>query len=164
MDNNIKRLINPWVGQKGFNCFGCSPDNKFGLRLNFTEEGEDIVTQWDASADYQGWFNTLHGGIQATLLDEICGWVVSRKLRTAGLTSKMETRYKCPIETNGQRLTIRAHVTEQRRNIYVIEATIADAEGNICSEATCTYFTFSREKAIADMHFKDIEIEDDNNK
>ena len=44
--------------------------------------------------------DTLHGGIQAVLLDEICAWVVLRKLQTTGVTSKMETRYMKPVNTN----------------------------------------------------------------
>ena len=69
---------------EGYNCIGCSPDNPFGLHLCFYEDGDDIVTTWKPSPLYQGWLNTLHGGIQALLLDEVCGWVVTRKLQTAG--------------------------------------------------------------------------------
>lgn len=107
---------------EGYNCIGCSPDNPFGLHLCFYEDGDDIVTTWKPSPLYQGWLNTLHGGIQALLLDEVCGWVVTRKLQTAGVTSKMETRYKRPVSTNDTELTVRAHIREQRRNIVIIDA------------------------------------------
>ena len=150
---DIKKIINPWVGMEGYNCIGCSPDNPFGLHLCFYEDGDDIVTTWKPSPLYQGWLNTLHGGIQALLLDEVCGWVVTRKLQTAGVTSKMETRYKRPVSTNDTELTVRAHIREHRRNIVIIDATLSSSNGVVCTEATCTYFALPREKAEKDMHF-----------
>ena len=145
----------------GYNCIGCSPDNPFGLHLHFFEDGDDIVSKWKPSGNYQGWLNTLHGGIQALLLDEVCGWVITRKLQTAGVTSKMETRYKRPVSTLDTELTVRAHIREQRRNIVVIDATLADSTGTICTEATCTYFAFLKEKAQRDMHFTECRTEDE---
>ena len=145
----------------GYNCIGCSPDNPFGLHLHFFEDGDDIVSKWKPSGNYQGWLNTLHGGIQALLLDEVCGWVITRKLQTAGVTSKMETRYKRPVSTLDTELTVRAHIREQRRNIVVIDATLADSTGTICTEATCTYFAFPKEKAQRDMHFTECRTEDE---
>lgn len=145
----------------GYNCIGCSPDNPFGLHLHFYEDRDDIVSTWKPSGNYQGWLNTLHGGIQALLLDEVCGWVITRKLQTAGVTSKMETRYKRPVSTLDTELTVRAHIREQRRNIVVIDATLADSTGTICTEATCTYYAFSKEKAQSDMHFTECRTEDE---
>ena len=145
----------------GYNCIGCSPDNPFGLHLHFYEDGDDIVSKWKPSGNYQGWLNTLHGGIQALLLDEVCGWVITRKLQTAGVTSKMETRYKRHVSTLDTELTVRAHIREQRRNIVVIDATLADSTGTICTEATCTYYAFSKEKAQSDMHFTECRTEDE---
>lgn len=158
---DIKKIINPWQGMEGYNCFGCSPDNPFGLHLCFYEDGDDIMTKWQPSANYQGWLDTLHGGIQALLLDEVCGWVVTRKLQTAGVTSKMETRYKRPVPTNKGAICVRAHIREQRRNIVLIDATLTDSEGNICTEATCTYFAFAQEKAITEMNFKPCQTEEE---
>lgn len=149
----MEKIVNPWNDVPGYNCIGCSPHHPFGFHLHFYEDGDDIVSQWKPSPDYQGWLNTLHGGIQALLLDEICGWVVTRKLQTAGVTSRMETQYKRPVSTSDTLLTLRARIVEQRRNIVVIYATLADSTGKVCTEATCTYFAFPKEKAERDMHF-----------
>ncbi len=156
----MKKIKNPFVHLDGYNCFGCAPQNPFGVKMEFYEVGEDIVSFWQSEAVYQGWLNTLHGGIQSVLLDEICGWVVMRKLQTAGVTSKMETRYMRPVRTDGQRLTLRARIAEQRRNVVLIDATLADAEGKVCTEARCTYFTFPQAKAESEMHFCGCGLED----
>lgn len=155
----LKKIINSWNGMEGYNCFGCSDCNPFGLHLTFYEEGDDIVSYWQPNGNYQGWLDTLHGGIQATLLDEICGWVVSRKLQTAAVTSKMEVRYRKSVSTKSGRVTLRAHIREQKRNIVIIDAQLINADNTVCTEATCTYFAFSQEKSRKEMFFKECLVE-----
>lgn len=135
----MKKIINPWGETEGYNCFGCAPQNPSGLHMEFYEDGDDIVSFWHPDGKYQGWLNTLHGGIQAVLLDEICGWVIMRKLQTAGVTSKMETRYLKPVHTTDNMLTLRASIREQRRNIVTIDASLFNEAGEICAQAVCTY-------------------------
>lgn len=89
----MKKIKNPYLHLEGYNCFGCAPENPLGVKMEFYEDGDDIVSIWSPRSEYQGWLNTLHGGIQSVLLDEICAWVVMRKKQTAGVTSKMETRF-----------------------------------------------------------------------
>jgi len=156
---DIRRIVNPWASMAKYNCFGCSPDNPFGLHLCFWEDGDDIVSEWQPNENYQSWIDTLHGGIQATLLDELCGWVVTRKLQTAGVTSKMETRYKHPVSISKGKIKLRGRIREQRRNIVLIDAQITDSEGVVCTEAVCTYFAFPKEKAQKEMNFKECKLE-----
>ena len=156
----MKRIINPWINRTGYNCICCSPENPRGLHLEFWEDGEDIVTYWHPHADYQGWINTLHGGIQAMLMDEIGGWVVTRKLQTTGVTSKMEVQYLKPIPTEEEKLTIRGHIARQMRNVAFIETQIENEAGEILSKATLTYFCASKEKALETMGFTGCDVED----
>lgn len=156
----MKKIINPWKGLKGYNCFGCSPDNPIGVKMEFYEDGDEIVSFWKLKPEYQGWLDTLHGGIQAVLLDEICAWVIVRKLQTTGVTSKMETRYRKSISTNDTFLEIRASIQEQKRNIILVKATIYNSAKEICTEAVCTYFTFSKEKSQQEMFFTSCEVEE----
>ena len=156
----MKKIINPWKGLKGYYCFGCSPDNPMGVKMEFYEDGDEIVSFWKPKPEYQGWLDTLHGGIQAVLLDEICAWVSVRKLQTTGVTSKMETRYRKSISTNDTLLEIRASIQEQKRNIILVKATIYNSAKEICTEAVCTYFTFSKEKSQQEMFFTSCEVEE----
>lgn len=156
----MKKIINPWKGIKGYFCFGCSPDNEAGLKMEFYEEGNEVISMWHPEARYQGWLNTLHGGIQAVLLDEICAWTVVRKLQTTGVTSKMETRYLKPVKTTDDFITLKASVREQKRNLVTLDACIIDKEGDICTRATCIYYTFPPEKAKTEMFFCGCDVED----
>lgn len=155
----MKKIINPWKEMEGYNCFGCAPHNGLGLRMEFYEDGDDIVSTWPLRPEYQGWLNTLHGGIQSVLLDEICGWVVIRKLQTTGVTSKMETRYRRPVPTTDSHVVLRARIRERKRNIVTIEASLCNKDGELCTEALCTYFCFPPEKAEREMYFHHCAVE-----
>lgn len=157
----MKKIINPWQGMKGYNCFGCSGHNASGLKMEFYEDGNEIVCYWRPESKYQGWLDTLHGGIQSVLLDEICCWVVLRKLQTTGVTSRMEIRYRHPVSTNDGVLELRASIKEQKRNILLIEARLYDGSKQLCTEALCTYFTFPQEKAEKEMYFMHCGLEED---
>lgn len=150
----MKKLCNPFVHLDGYHCFGCAPDNAAGLKMEFYEDGADIVSHWAPQPEYQGWLGTLHGGIESLLLDEICGWVVMRKLQTAGVTSKMETRFLKPIHTDGDTLEVRARLRETRRNLAVIDAELRNGAGEVCTRATCTYYTLPPGRAASEMHFR----------
>ncbi len=142
-----RKISNPFRGSSGYNCFGCSPDNPIGLALRFVEEGDTLTATWKPETNFQGYNNLLHGGIQATLMDEIASWFVYVKMKTAGVTSRLEVRYKHPVYTNRGEITLRAVMKSHRRNLVDIDVELLDAEGKICAEALVQYFTFSEKIA-----------------
>ncbi len=158
---DMKRIINPWRGMDGYRCFGCDPRSEQGLRMEFYEDGDRIVSRWKPRPEFQGWVDTLHGGIQATLADEISSWVVFRKFQTSGVTSRMEVRYLKPIHTSEDHITLQATVVRQRRNIVDIEVKILNSQDQLCTEALCIYFLFPKEKAHEEFHFCDCGVEED---
>ena len=155
----MKKIINPWKGLEGYNCFGCAPNNEAGIKMEFYEDGDEVVSIWKPRPEYQGWINTLHGGIQAVLMDEICAWGILRKLQTTGVTSNMETRYRKSVSTTDSHIALRSSIKEVKRNIVIIEAKLYNKDGEVCTEAVCTYFTFSHEKSKDEMHFDKCDVE-----
>ncbi|MGN0226636.1 MAG: PaaI family thioesterase [Paludibacteraceae bacterium] len=149
----MKRILNPWTHTPGYNCFGCSPDNPIGTRMQFFENGDEIISIWRPTQNHQSWLNTLHGGIQAVLLDEVCGWVVFHLLKTAGVTAKMEMRYHKPVSTLQNYIKLRAYLKEMRRNIAIVQGEIYSEQGELLCECTCTYFTFKQDKAREEMGY-----------
>ncbi len=142
--NKIKNL---WTRTAGYNCIACSPTNPIGFHLDFYEDGEYILTRWDPTQNHQSWVNTLHGGVQSLLIDEVAGWVVTRKLQTTGVTSKMEVKYIKPVKTNEGEILVRAKLNKQMRNIAYIDAELLNKEGEVCTQGTLIYFCASQEAA-----------------
>ena len=143
----MRKLINPWIGKDGYDCFGCNPENPIGLHMEFYEDGDYIISFLRPQEHLQGWVNTVHGGILSTIIDEIAGWTVSRKLQTTGVTSRLEVNYRHPVAVTEQQLTVRARIREMKRNLAFIDATIENSRGETCVEGTAVYFTFGPDKA-----------------
>ncbi|MDY6915930.1 MAG: PaaI family thioesterase [Candidatus Cloacimonadota bacterium] len=143
----MKKLKNPYSDMDGHNCFGCADNNSCGLQMKFYEDEEKIFCIWDPKDHLQGYFNVLHGGVQATLMDEIASWVVFIKLETAGVTSQMQIKYLKPLYTNKGKIRIEARLNKMKKNIAIIRTEIYNNKSQLCSEAELYYFTFSREKA-----------------
>lgn len=155
----LKRIKNPWLDVPGYSCPGCSPTNEKGLKLEFIEDGDDIVSYWTPDPAYQSWKNTLHGGIHCLMLDEIAGWVVFHKLSTIAVTSKMETKYLKPLTIDGGQIEMRARLSRQMRQVAFIDAELIQG-GEVCTKAQIVYFCSPRAKAIAEYGFSGCETED----
>lgn len=149
----MKKLRNPYASFSEYNCFGCSPTNAAGLRMEFFEEGEHIICHWEPGQDYQGFHDILHGGIQATMMDEIASWVVFLKLDSAGVTYRMQTRFRRPVRISNGRVTLRAKLARQDRSVAVVEVILLDGGGTPCSEGLVEYYVLPRQKAEKEMHF-----------
>ncbi len=159
----MRKIKNPYIGEEenGYNCFACAPHNPYGLKMEFYEDEDEIVSIWKPTTNYQGWTDTLHGGIQATLIDETSGWLISRKFQTSGMTTNLSIKYRKPIPINDDTvIEIRAKQKEVKRTFVFMNTTIS-INGEVYTEAEVTFFCFSKEKAVSDFKFKPFELEED---
>jgi uncharacterized protein (TIGR00369 family) len=153
VSNQVNRVPNPYVGHDGYHCFGCDPHNPAGLQLSFTVQGDALHSSWDPRSEHEGYPGVIHGGIQATLADEIGGWLVHVKLGTAGMTRDLHISYHKPARADDAPFEIVAHLVEESRRDAIIEVTIHGAGGTHFSTARCTYALFSPEVARRKLHF-----------
>lgn len=154
----MKTILNPYANLDGYCCFGCSPNNRLGLNMKFVEEGEQVVCQWTPRDEFQGFPNILHGGIQATLLDEIASWCIMIKLKTSGVTSRLDTRYIKPVKMNEVPITITAKIDSRKLNQVVVETTLTNSKGLVCTTAMVTYAVFPEEVAKKKLFFPDYKL------
>lgn len=143
----MKKIKNPWADKEGYNCFGCAPDNPIGLHMQFYEDGDDVVGGWQPSTHYQGWIDTLHGGIIATLVDETGAWVITRKLQTTAMTVRLNMQYRRPIMTTDKEVMVRARIAQQMRNFVTVNVEVLDSDGKTCAHGDATYCTFDHNHA-----------------
>lgn len=95
-------------------CFACGPDNPVGLHLEPVEvEGGAAVAGFDPSPHHVGAGDILHGGLAATVLDEIMVWAAILTHRVLCVTGTMEIRFRRPVSVN-QKLTVRGFVEDRR--------------------------------------------------
>ena len=151
----MKKILNPYAKIEGYNCFGCSPKNEQGLKMRFIEDGDYIISDWEPTGFLQGYHNILHGGIQATLMDEIGSWFVQVKMQTAGVTSNMNIRYICPVSTVNGNIKLKAKLLKKRRNLIDVHVELLAANGKLCAQGELTYFTFPKEVAKKKFYYPD---------
>lgn len=118
-------------------CFVCGLENPVGLRLAFYSTGPGEATcDYVAPEHYQGYPGVVHGGIVASMLDEIVG----RAAMEAGpdrfmMTARLEVRYRQPVPIGvplrlvGRLISRRARAASAAGQILLPDGTIgAEAE------------------------------------
>lgn len=141
------KINNPFAAYEEHHCFGCSPRNPVGLRLQFMEDDEWVTTSWMPSADYEGWHDILHGGIQSSLLDELGSWVVFARKGGVAVTSKLEIKFLKPVYISNGKIALKGRIKETRRNILIIEALLYDGKNELCSRCLMHYYLLSNAQA-----------------
>ena len=147
------KLKNPYASFPGYSCFACGPSNPSGLHMEFYLDGDEILSRWDPGEHYQGFHGVLHGGIQATMMDEIASWVVFLSLDSAGMTYQLTTRFRKPVYISRGMITVRAKLLRQQKRIAEIEARLYDGTDQLCAEGMANYYVMPREKAVEELNF-----------
>ncbi len=149
----MKKIKNPFLGHEDYCCFACAPNNSIGLKMEFVDEGDSLICNWKPDDHFQGYKNILHGGIQATLMDEIASWFIYAKLGTGGVTSRMQTRHRKPVFTNKGDLKIKATLREQSSRIVSINAEIYNNDGSLGATGIIDYFIMPVDQAKKKLMF-----------
>lgn len=151
----MRKILNPYNKLEGHKCFACSDKNKFGLNMTFEEHGDILISHWHPKEEFQGFHNVLHGGIQATLMDEIGAWFVQIKSKTSGVTASMNVKYINIVPVNMGALKLKASLIAKRKNLVDVKVELFNPEDKLCTEAEITYFTLPESTAKRRLNFPD---------
>ena len=113
-------------------CFACGGTNPIGMHLAIELSEGAASTSWTAGHDFVGWEEKVHGGILATLLDEVMAWAPSSHDSWA-VTAEIRIRYRSPANP-GETLTARGWVTSRRRRIYEVSGEVRGEDGRLVAE------------------------------
>ena len=144
-----------WVGRRRFelaphHCFACGELNEHGLRLALHGDDAGCWTELVLEPRFEGWQGIAHGGILATVVDEVQAWSVIAR-GGWGVTARMSIEFKQPVPI-GQRIRGEGWVTAARRPVYETAGRILDpATDTILATATSTFVatTGAQREALA---------------
>ncbi len=120
------------------NCFACGALNAHGLHLELHVDGERCWADLAIPPRFQGWDEIAHGGIVATILDEVMSWSLIDH-DNWGLTARMSVDFKRPVPL-GRPIHAEGWVTNVRRRLITTEGRIVDAETDeVLATAQATY-------------------------
>lgn len=132
-------------------CFGCSPHNERGLQLTFTQVSRSgVAGRYTAPAHTCGAPGVVHGGVQATLLDEAIGFAVHAHHESTGelekdeaawqkvVTVEFDLRYRRPVPTETE-VGLRAEVVREHGRDYLAVAEIVGDDDEVLTSATAKW-------------------------
>jgi len=110
-------------------CFGCGAANPRGMHLHFETDNERrrIVGRFRLGAEYQGGHGFIHGGIIATVLDEVMS-KVSRLSDVRTVTAELTVEYLKPVPVDEEVHVEGFEVRREGRQLYH-QGEIRDAAG-----------------------------------
>ena len=147
-----KRINNPYPPE-GYKCFACSPSNPIGLQLSFEADDTYVYATWEPGENFQGYNNVIHGGVIATLLDEVAAWYISVKVGTAGVTKSLRIEYLKPLYLTRGPVELRARMIKDSYPEIEMEAELYDSERNLCASSEATFFLYPPEIAKRRFHY-----------
>ncbi len=119
-------------------CFACGTLNTHGLRLDLHVERGRSWVELAYEERFQGWDGIAHGGILATILDEVMAWALVGE-DNWGVTARLSIEFKEPVRV-GQAIRAEGWITRSRRRIVDTEARMVDAaSGEVLATASGVY-------------------------
>lgn len=131
-------------------CFICGMENPVGLKSQFYNmEDGSALTLFTYLPAHQSFPQRVHGGLIATMLDELTlrgYWVLDETM--LGVTTSMSVKFRKPVPY-GVELVGRGIVARETSRYFVTRTAITDRDGRILAEAESNYIKLPAEK-IAD--------------
>lgn len=122
-------------------CFVCGMDNPIGMKTQFYNmEDGSVMTVFRYEPEHQSFPQRVHGGLAATMLDELglrAMWTKSSE-EVFGVTMSMEVKCRRPVPY-GAELIGRGIVERETPKFVTIRSELFDMEGNRLADAVLKY-------------------------
>jgi uncharacterized protein (TIGR00369 family) len=129
-------------------CFGCGGANERGMLLAFEQDdaAQRIRGSFRLGAEYQGGVGFIHGGIIATVLDEVMG-KVCRFRGVHAVTAEMTVEYLRPVPVDKD-LVVEGHEVEMRgRNLFMV-GEIRNVAGQVLARGKGRFVIVDRNRQV----------------
>ena len=131
-------------------CFVCGDANAIGMNLRFETDGHVVKTRFTPRPEHIGFKQVVHGGIIATLLDEIMVWACMAQSKRFAYCAELTLRFLNPLRPGEETIATGELVTNRRDRIFEARADLKDANGKLFATATGKYLPV-KQMELADM-------------
>ena len=117
-------------------CFVCGVENTYGLHLSFYETAPgEITADYIVEERFQGYPGIVHGGVVASMLDEVTGRSHLRGNPPRFMfTARLDVRYRKPVPV-GKPLRLVGKAGSDRGRIATAKGYLYGPEGELLAEA-----------------------------
>ena len=120
-------------------CFVCGESNAHGLKLRFHAEGRVVTTKFRPGPEHIGFKGVVHGGLTATVLDEIMVWACLVATRKFAFCAELKVRYLRPLVPGEEVRVTSELVANHKGRIFEAKATMHNAAGTVLVQASGKY-------------------------
>ncbi|HEX5221501.1 MAG TPA: PaaI family thioesterase [Verrucomicrobiae bacterium] len=120
-------------------CFVCGDANPLGLKLRFETDGRVVRTVFRPCAEHVGFKGVVHGGITATVLDEVMVWACAVATRRFAYCAELNVRYLQPLSPEVEMIVTGELVENRKGRIFEAKAAIQNGAAVSCVEARGKY-------------------------
>ena len=131
-------------------CFVCGESNPHGLKLRFHTDGRVVTTKFRPQPEHVGFKGVVHGGVTATVLDEIMVWACVVVTRRFAFCAELNVRYLRPLTPAGEFIVTSEMVADRKGRMFEAKATVLDSGGQTLVQATGKYMPV-QDAAVSDM-------------
>ena len=115
-------------------CFACGAENKHGLRLSFTHPEPGLLrADYVFAKHHQGYKNIVHGGLIATVLDEMMvnlAWVEKKP----SVTAEFKVTLKKPVKV-GEKINFEGRMVREKGKVLYARSEARNAKGETVATA-----------------------------
>lgn len=146
----------PWADAVAdFHCFGCSPHNPSGLRLNLFTHPRGLEARFRLGRRFESYPGLVHGGATSAVCDETMGNLIALTSRRPVFTVAMRLRYVAPLAIDTEYRCVARIPAADRR--YHACCEVLDGQGDLLASATATFQPVDMDRARSHMKLSDQE-------
>jgi uncharacterized protein (TIGR00369 family) len=129
-------------------CFGCGGANPQGLQLSFEQDdaARRIRAVFRLRPEYQGARGFLHGGIIATLLDEIMAKLSRLEGNGTSVTAELKVEYLKPVPVDADLHAEAYEASRAGRNLFRV-GEIRNSEGVLLARGNARFVQIDRSRS-----------------
>ena len=131
-------------------CFVCGESNPAGLKLRFETDGRIVQTRFVPRVEHVGFKGTVHGGLVATVLDEIMVWACAVQTKRFAFSAELNVRYLHSLRPNEEVSVTAELVTNRKGKLFEPKAEMRNKDGLLLASATGKYIPI-KEAAVMEM-------------
>ncbi len=130
-------------------CFVCGESNSIGLNLRFETDERLVTVRFVPRPEHAGFKQTVHGGLLATVLDEMMVWVCGVQSGRFAYCAELSVRFLHPARP-GAEITGTAELTNNRRNkLFEARAELTNSQGIVLARGSGKYLPIKEADAAA---------------
>jgi acyl-coenzyme A thioesterase PaaI-like protein len=127
-------------------CFVCGESNRAGLNLRFETDGKIVQARFVPQVEHVGFKETVHGGLIATVLDEIMVWACAVGTKKFAFCAELTVRFLHPLKP-GHETILYGELLQDRRKLFEAKAELRDAGGTVYASGTGKYLPIKEAEA-----------------